>query len=94
MGVRIRLARMGAKKKPFYRVVVADSKAPRDGRFIEQVGYYDPTKEPATFELDCEKIDQWMTHGAQPTQRVSQLIKKSKALSSSVSSEHVYRNDR
>lgn len=79
MRVRIRLARMGTKKKPFYRVVVADSEAPRDGRFIEQVGYYDPTKEPALIKLDSDKIDQWMMRGAQPTQIVSQLLKKAGA---------------
>jgi small subunit ribosomal protein S16 len=70
---------MGTKKKPFYRVVVADSEAPRDGRFIEQVGYYDPTKEPALIKLDSDKIDQWMMRGAQPTQIVSQLLKKAGA---------------
>ena len=85
MRVRIRLARMGTKKKPFYRVVVAHSEAPRDGRFIEHVGYYDPTKEPAIIELDSDKIESWMTRGAQPTQVVSQLIKKVKDSSSSPS---------
>jgi len=88
MGVRIRLARMGAKKRPFYRIVVADSEAPRDGRFIEQVGYYDPTKEPAVIHLDAQKVDLWLQRGAQPTQIVSQLIRKARRKeSSSASSE-------
>jgi small subunit ribosomal protein S16 len=85
MGVMIRLARMGAKKKPFYRVVVAQSKAPRDGKFIDQVGYYDPKRDPAVIHLDSEKVDQWLHRGAQPTEIVAQLIKKAKALSSSPS---------
>lgn len=76
---------MGAKKKPFFRVVVAHSEAPRDGRFIEQVGYYDPTKDPAVIKLDAEKIDQWLKRGAQPTQVVAQLIKKTKAVAPSPS---------
>jgi small subunit ribosomal protein S16 len=76
---------MGAKKKPFYRVVVAHSEAPRDGRFIEQVGYYDPTKDPAVIKLDSEKIDLWLKRGAQPTQIVAQLIKRAEVASASPS---------
>ncbi len=74
--VRIRLARHGAKKKPFYRIVVADSHSPRDGRYIDQVGYYDPTKNPAIVELKKEKLDRWLQHGAQPSETVAQLIKR------------------
>ncbi|MBQ9960212.1 MAG: 30S ribosomal protein S16, partial [Oscillospiraceae bacterium] len=64
MAVKIRLRRMGAKKAPFYRVVVADSRSPRDGRFIEEIGYYDPTKEPTVFNVDNDKVKQWMANGA------------------------------
>ena len=64
--VKIRLRRMGAKKAPFYRVVVADSRYPRDGRFIEEIGYYDPTKEPSVVKIDAEKAKQWLDNGAQP----------------------------
>ena len=77
MAVKIRLRRMGAKKAPFYRVVVADSRSPRDGRFIEEVGYYDPMKEPAEIKLDSEKVKAWIANGAQPTDTVRALIKKS-----------------
>ena len=76
MAVKIRLRRMGAKKAPFYRVVVADSRSPRDGRFIEELGYYDPTKEPAVFNVDNDKVKQWMANGAQPTDTVKVLLKK------------------
>ncbi len=76
MAVRIRLRRMGAKKAPFYRVVVADSRYPRDGRFIEEVGYYDPTKEPSVVKLDEEKVRKWLQTGAQPTDTVRALLKK------------------
>jgi small subunit ribosomal protein S16 len=76
--VKIRLARHGAKKKPFYRIVVADSHAPRDGRYIDQVGYYDPTKNPAVVELKNEKLDRWLQHGAQPSETVAQLIKRAR----------------
>ena len=67
---------MGAKKAPFYRVVVADSRYPRDGRFIEEVGYYDPMTNPATVKLDNEKIAKWIANGAQPTETVKSLIDK------------------
>ncbi len=76
MAVKIRLRRMGAKKAPFYRVVVADSRYPRDGRFIEELGYYDPTKEPAVVQIDGEKAKQWIGNGAQPTDTVKALLKK------------------
>ena len=76
MAVKIRLRRMGAKKAPFYRVVVADSRSPRDGRFIEEIGYYDPTKEPTAFSVDNDKVKQWMANGAQPTDTVKVLLKK------------------
>jgi len=77
MAVKIRLRRMGAKKAPFYRVVVADSRYPRDGRFIEEVGYYDPTKEPSLIKIDAEKVKKWLGNGAQPTDTVRALLKKS-----------------
>lgn len=73
--VKIRLRRMGAKKAPFYRVVVADSRYPRDGRFIEEIGYYDPTKEPSVVSIDKEKADKWLANGAQPTDSVKKLLK-------------------
>ncbi|MBE6587277.1 MAG: 30S ribosomal protein S16 [Ruminococcaceae bacterium] len=74
--VKIRLRRMGAKKAPFYRVVVADSRYPRDGRFIEEVGTYNPMTEPATVKLNKEAIDKWIANGAQPTDTVKALIEK------------------
>lgn len=74
--VKIRLARHGAKKKPFYRIIVTDSRSPRDGRFIDQIGYYDPTKHPALVEIKQEKLARWLQHGAQPSETVAQLIKK------------------
>ena len=80
MAVKIRLRRMGAKKAPFYRVVVADSRYPRDGRFIEEVGYYDPTKEPSVVKLDEEKVKIWLSNGAQPTDTVRALLKKNNIL--------------
>ena len=73
--VKIRLRRMGAKKAPYYRVVVADSRYPRDGRFIEEIGYYDPTKEPSVVSIDKEKADKWLANGAQPTDTVKKLLK-------------------
>ena len=75
MAVKIRLARHGAKKRPYYRVVVADSRSPRDGKFIEEVGRYDPCTEPAMVKLDMEKIDKWLACGAQPTDTVASLIR-------------------
>ncbi len=76
MAVKIRLRRMGAKKAPFYRIVVADSRYPRDGRFIEEIGYYDPTKEPSVVSVDGEKAKSWIANGAQPTETVKTLLKK------------------
>ena len=76
MAVKIRLNRMGAKKNPFYRIVVADSRAPRDGRFIEILGNYDPSKQPAVVSLDEEKVLDWMNKGAQPTDTVKNLFSK------------------
>ncbi len=75
MAVKIRLRRMGAKKAPFYRIVVADSRYPRDGRFIEEVGYYDPTKEPSVIKIDADKAKKWLSNGAQPTDTVKALLK-------------------
>lgn len=74
MAVKIRLRRMGAKKKPFYRVVVADSRAPRDGKCIEEVGYFNPMVEPNEIKLDMNKIEKWLSNGAQPTGRVKTII--------------------
>ena len=76
MAVKIRLRRMGAKRAPFYRVVVADSRYPRDGRFIEEIGSYDPTKDPADVKIDGEKAKKWIANGAQPTDTVRALLKK------------------
>jgi small subunit ribosomal protein S16 len=76
MGVRIRLARHGAKKKPFYRIVVADSENPRDGRFLEKVGTYDPLKDPVEVSLNPDRIKYWMEKGAIPTDTVKSLLKK------------------
>lgn len=78
--VKIRLRRMGAKKAPFYRIVVADSRYPRDGRFIEEVGYYDPMTEPATVKVDGDKVKEWLKNGAQPTDTVKVLLKKNGVL--------------
>ena len=78
--MKIRLRRMGAKKAPFYRVVVADSRFPRDGRFIEEIGYYDPTKEPSVIKIDGEKAKKWIANGAQPTDTVRALLKKTEVL--------------
>ena len=77
MAVKIRLRRMGKKKSPFYRIVVADSRYPRDGRFIEEVGYYDPMTEPATVKVDGEKVEKWLATGAQPTETVRSILNKS-----------------
>jgi len=76
LAVRIRLKRMGAKKKPAYRIVVADNRYPRDGRFIEEIGYYNPTTEPTTFEVDAEKVQQWLSKGARPSDTVKALLNK------------------
>ena len=75
MAVKIRLRRMGAKKAPFYRIVVADERYPRDGRFIEEIGYYDPTKEPTVVNLDADKAKTWLKNGAQPTDTVKVILK-------------------
>ena len=80
MAVKIRLCRMGAKRAPFYRVVVADSRYPRDGRFIEEIGTYDPTKDPAIVNIDGEKAKKWISNGAQPTDTVKALLKKNGVL--------------
>ncbi|MBQ3816343.1 MAG: 30S ribosomal protein S16 [Clostridia bacterium] len=76
MMVKIRLRRMGAKKAPFYRIVVADSRYPRDGRFIEEVGYYDPMKEPVVLKVDEDTVKDWLSKGAQPTETVKALLVK------------------
>ena len=73
--VKIRLKRMGAHKQPFYRVVVADSRAPRDGKFIEEIGTYDPNQDPSVFKFDEEKAKKWLANGAQPTETVSRIFK-------------------
>lgn len=75
MAVKIRLRRMGAKKAPFYRIVVADSRYPRDGRFIEEIGYYDPTKDPSVIKVNEELAKKWLSTGAQPTDTVAKLLK-------------------
>ncbi|MCC8162885.1 MAG: 30S ribosomal protein S16 [Lachnospiraceae bacterium] len=75
MAVKIRLRRMGQKKAPFYRVVVADSRSPRDGRFIEEIGTYDPNTDPSTFQIDEEAAKKWLSSGAQPTETVGKLFK-------------------
>ncbi|HOO11648.1 MAG TPA: 30S ribosomal protein S16 [Bacillota bacterium] len=82
MAVKIRLRRMGAKKRPFYRIVVADSRAPRDGRFIEEIGYYNPISQPREIKIDHEKAAQWLKRGAKPSDTVKALLK----------SEGVYQN--
>ncbi len=76
MAVKIRMKRMGAKKKPFYRFVVADSRSPRDGRFIEELGYYNPVSDPVELKIDAEKAEKWLNNGAQPTDTVRTLFKK------------------
>ena len=78
--VKIRLRRIGAKKAPFYRIVVADSRFARDGRFIEEIGYYDPTKEPSVVKIDADKAKQWLANGAQATYTVRVLLKKENIL--------------
>lgn len=76
MAVKMRLKRMGAKKAPFYRIVVADSRSPRDGKFIEQLGYYDPTKDPKVLKVDEDIAKKWLNNGAQPTSTVNKLLKQ------------------
>ena len=78
--VKIRLRRMGAKKAPYYRIIVADSRSPRDGRCIEEIGTYDRLTEPATIAVDAEKAQQWIKNGAQPTDTVKALLKKANVL--------------
>ena len=80
MAVKLRLTRIGAKKNPYYRVVVADSRFPRDGRFIETLGTYNPMVEPAEIKIDAEKAQKWIKNGAQPTDTVKALLKKSGAI--------------
>ena len=77
MAVKIRLKRLGAKKTPFYRVVVADERSPRDGKFIEEIGYYNPLTDPVDIKIDAEKATKWLGNGAQPTETVRSLLKKS-----------------
>ena len=74
--VKIRLRRMGAKKRPFYRLVVADSRSPRDGRFIEQLGYYDPLTDPATVKIDEDRVKKWLSQGAQPSDAARSLLQR------------------
>ncbi|ADQ04322.1 ribosomal protein S16 [Caldicellulosiruptor owensensis OL] len=76
MAVRIRLKRMGAKNNPFYRIVVADSRTPRDGKTIDEIGYYNPLKNPAEIKVDVERAKKWLSNGAQPTDTVKILLKK------------------
>ena len=80
MAVKIRLRRMGAKKAPYYRIVVADSRYPRDGRFSEEIGFYNPMVEPAEVKVDAEKAKKWIANGAQPTDTVKALFKKNEVL--------------
>lgn len=82
MAVKIRLKRMGAKKKPFYRIVVSDARTPRDGRFIEEIGYYNPLTEPADIQVDGERAQYWLSQGAQPSDTVRSLLKKSGTIES------------
>ena len=76
MAVKIRLRRMGQKKAPFYRIIVADSRSPRDGRFIDEIGYYDPNKEPSLYKVDEEAAKKWQANGAQPTEVVARIFKQ------------------
>lgn len=80
MAAKIRLKRMGAKKNPFYRLVVADNNSPRDGRFIEEIGYYDPTKQPEVLNIDEEKAMKWLANGAQPSDTAKSLLRKAGVL--------------
>ena len=87
MAVKIRLKRMGAKKKPFYRVVIADSRSPRDGRFIKEIGTYNPLTDPGEIKIDVEEAKKWLANGAQPTDTVRALLKRAGAIESNVSSD-------
>ena len=80
MAVKTRLKRLGSKKNPFYRVVVADERSPRDGRFIEEIGYYNPLTNPVDIKIDAEKATKWLGNGAQPTETVRSLLKKSEII--------------
>ena len=80
MAVKIRLKRLGSKKNPFYRVVVADERSPRDGRFIEEIGYYNPLTNPVDIKIDAEKATKWLNNGAQPTETVRSILKKSEII--------------
>ena len=80
MAVKIRLKRLGAKKNPFYRVVVADERSPRDGKFIEEIGYYNPLTDPVDIKIDREKAEKWLNNGAQPTETVRTLLKKTEII--------------
>jgi small subunit ribosomal protein S16 len=80
MAVKLRLKRMGAKKKPFYRIIASDSRSPRDGRFIDEIGYYNPTVDPPEIKIDSEKAQKWIKSGAQPTDTVRSLMKKAGVL--------------
>lgn len=84
MAVRLRLTRMGRKKRPFYRIVAADSRSPRDGRNIEFLGFYNPMTDPSELQVDLERVDYWLGVGAQPSDTVSGLIKKARALTAPV----------
>ena len=88
MAVKLRLKKMGSKKRPFYRIVAADAKSPRDGRFIEIVGTYDPIKVPAVITLDKEKAVKWIKNGAQPTDTVKSILKKEGITKTSISKEN------
>ena len=80
MAVKIRLKRIGAKKAPFYRVVVADERSPRDGKFIEEIGYYNPLTNPVDIKINAEKATKWLNNGAQPTETVRTLLKKTEII--------------
>ena len=80
MAVKIRLKRIGSKKNPFYRVVVADERSPRDGKFIEEIGYYNPLTDPVDIKIDREKAEKWLSNGAQPTETVRTLLKKTEII--------------
>lgn len=80
MAVKLRLKRMGAKKRPFYRIIAADTRAPRDGRFIEEIGYYNPISQPPEVKIDPDKAQKWIKSGAQPTETVRSLLKKAGVL--------------